>query len=144
MREFLSSCHARFCLIYRGQESKAGLDLKWCKAASSDKKTHEEYDKLAAKYREVAVHCYQHNRNLILKESAPRANSQSQRWCGINIPTGTNEDLPSSSPLDWLWWHLVVGAGATHDAGYAIVTRVAAKEAKELHDHIAKMQAIMT
>src|SRR5467141_334530 len=108
LKDYLSNFPLLFCLVYRGKETKAGLELKWCKAVSPDKKTHEEYDELAAKYQEVAAHCYEHRRNLILKENLPRANSTSQRWCGLNIPTGTNENPPPANSLGQRWWHLVV------------------------------------
>jgi hypothetical protein len=143
IRELLSNYTPHFCLIYRRKASIAGLKLKWCKASSSDNKTHEEYDKLAATYQEIALNSYRHRRNFILKETPPRANSRGQRWCGIFVHAEPNRDPLPTNSLGQRWWQFVAGAGATRDAGYVIVARIAAKEAKEVQDCIAGIQDIM-
>lgn len=144
LRQFLSNYPADFCLVYRRKTTIVGLKLKWCKAASSDNKPHEEYDKLAATYQEIALNSYRHRRNFVIKETPRRGNSKAQRWCGIDILVPIELDrnpLPANS-LGHRWWQLVVGAGATRDADYVIVARVAAKEAKEVHDCIAGIQRL--
>jgi hypothetical protein len=143
LRGYLSRFPLFFCLVFRGEEAKDGVELKWCKAIAPDKKTREEYDKLAAKFRAVAMHCFQHRRNLILKENIAGINSRTPRWCGLNIPTETDENLLPANSLGQRWWHVVVGAGPTRSAGFVIVARIAVKETKELHNCIAHIQKII-
>ena len=152
LKNFLWACPCDFCVVYQangigiikqGNKSEPIVELKWCGAFSLKKRTPKENDKLAAKFQEVATHCYGHKRNLILNENLPSANSKTQRWFGLNVRAGTRNPTPANS-LGQRWWHLVVGSGATREAGYVIVTRVAAKAPKELHDYVAKIQEIMS
>lgn len=143
LRGILSEGPCDFCLVYRQMPSVFSVKLKWCKAASLNKKTHEEYDKLAAKYQKVATHCFRKRQKLVLEEFLLNHDSEIRRWCGLNIPIGENHIPTPANPAGKRWWHLIIGSGAIRKAGYVIIARVAAKEAKELHDHIAKIQEII-
>jgi hypothetical protein len=142
LNDFLWKCPCDFCMVYRVKKNPTDLKLKWCKAISLNKQNHEGYEKLAAKYQKVAEHCYQHKRNLILKENLPSATSSSQDWCGLKIPVGAIDNPPPANSIGKRWWHLVVGSGIVRDTGYIIVTRIAAKEANEVRDCIKQLERI--
>ncbi len=144
LKEFLSALPAEFCLVYSAKRGLTGSKLKWCKAASlHDKITRADYDKLAAKYQDVALNSYEQKRNLILKENLPSANSKTKRWRGLDVRVSGDENpLPANSAGN-RWWQLVIGSGAVHDAGYVIVARVAAKESEEAQGYVAKIQEVM-
>jgi len=145
IRLLLSNYPSHYCLIYRGKESRAGVELKWCKAASSDQKNREDYDSLASKHNEIALNAFKNKRDYLLKENPRRANSKVQKWCGIEVLTQkkTKETFDSADSGGPRWWQLVIGSGTTRDAGYVIVTRISVKETTELQDCIAKIQDIM-
>ncbi|HEY1790047.1 MAG TPA: hypothetical protein VGJ73_18010 [Verrucomicrobiae bacterium] len=151
LKDFLWSCPCNFCIVYQanevgfvkhGNKREPIIELKWCGAFSMKKRTPGENDELGAKYQPAAMHCYEHNRNLILNENLPSANSKTQLWHGLSIRIGSRDPVPANS-LGQRWWHLIVGSGATRKAGFVIVARVAAKEAKELQDHVTRIQKIM-
>lgn len=151
LKDFLWACPCNFCIVYQANEVgvvKQGnkrepiIELKWSAAFSMKKRTPEENDELGAKYQPAAMYCYEHNRNLFLNENLPAADSKVQLWHGLSIRIGKRDPTPANS-LGQRWWHLIVGSGATRKAGYVIVARVAAKEAKELQDRIAGIQKIM-
>lgn len=151
LKNFLWGCTCNFCIVYRanevgvvkqGKKQEPIIELKWCGAFSMKKRTPSENDELGALYHEAAWYCYEHNRNLILNENLPRANSKTQRWHGLSIRIGRRDPTPANS-LGQRWWHLIVGSGATRKAGFVVVTRVAAKEAKELQDYVTRIQQIM-
>jgi hypothetical protein len=151
LKDFLWACPCNFCIVYQanevgvvkqGKKHEPIVELKWCGAFSVKKRTPEENDELAAQYQEAAVHCYEHNRNLILNENLPSANAKTQRWHGLSIRLGKRDPTPTNA-LGQRWWHLIVGSGATRKAGYVIVARVAAKEEKDLHDRVTMIQKIM-
>jgi hypothetical protein len=143
IREFFSNSRSHFCLIFRRKPNIIRLRLQWCKAASSDNKTHEEYDKLAATYQEIAFNSYRHKRNFIIKETVSGGHTKTQRWCGFDISVTRNENQPPANSRGKRWWQFVVGSGAIRDAGYVIVARVAARDASEVRDYINQIQRIM-
>jgi hypothetical protein len=151
LKDYLWGRTCNFCIVYRanevgtvqhGNKREPIVELKWCAAFSMKKRTPAENDELGAKYHAAAFHCYEHNRNLILNENLPGANSRTQLWHGLSIRLGSKNPVPANS-LGQRWWHLVVGSGATRKAGFVVVTRLAAKEDKELLDHVAMIQNIM-
>jgi len=151
LKDFLWSCRCNFCIVYQanevgivkyGSKQEPIIELKWCAAFSMEKGTPLENDELAAKYHAAALHCYEHNRNLILNENLPKANSKTQLWHGLTIRLGRKDPTPANS-LGQRWWHLIVGSGATRKSDHVIVARLAAKEEKELQDRIARIQKIM-
>lgn len=151
LKTFLWGCPCSFCILYQanevgvvkhGRKREPIVELKWCGAFSMKKRTPTENDELGGKYHEAALHCYQHNRNLILNENLPTLNSKTQIWHGLSIRVGSKNPTPANS-LGQRWWHLIVGSGATRKAGYVIVARVAAKEEKDLLDHVTRIQEIM-
>ncbi|HXC34280.1 MAG TPA: hypothetical protein VNV43_00285 [Candidatus Acidoferrales bacterium] len=151
LKDFWRTCTCNFCIVYQanqvglvkhGNKCEPIIELKWLGAFSMEKRTPEEDDDLGAKYLAVAMHCYEHNRNLVLNENLPSANAKTQLWHGLSIRIGSKDPTPANS-LGQRWWHLIVGSGATRRAGYVIVARVAAKEASELQDYAAKIQVIM-
>jgi hypothetical protein len=151
LKDFLWACPCNFCIVYQanqvglvkqGNQSEIMIELKWCGAFSMKKRTAGENDELGAQYHEAALHCYENNRNLMINENMPMANSKTQRWHGLSIRIGTRSPTPANS-RGQRWWHLIVGSGATRKAGYVIVTRVAAKDAKELQDRVDTIQQIM-
>ena len=151
MKSFLWACTCNFCIIYEvnevgvvrhGNKREPIIELRWSGNFSMKKRTSGENDKLAAKYREVALHCYENDRNLILKENLPAANSKTQLWHGVPIRIGSKNPTPANF-LGQRWWHMVIGSGAVREAGHVIVARVAAKEENELQDHIARIQKIV-
>ncbi len=151
LKNYFGAYTCNFCIVYQadevgvvkhGKKREPIVELKWCGVFSMEEQTSEENDELGAKYHEAAFHCYEHNRNLVLNENLPGANSQTQQWHGLSIRIGSKNPTPPNS-LGQRWWHLIVGSGATRKAGYVIVARLAAKDKKELQDHIAKIQRIM-
>jgi hypothetical protein len=141
LKDYLSTLPAYFVLVYRRRFSVIVPRLKWCKAVARPLRTHEGYDKLAARYKMVAVFAFSNRRNLILQESVPRANSQGRQWCGFRVPKESNLYPPNS--LGQRAFHLVVGSGATRRAGYVIVARLLAKDKHELNSCFAKIIEIM-
>jgi hypothetical protein len=151
LKNFLWACPCNFCIVYEvnevgvvrhGKKREPIIELKWCGAFSMKKRTPGENDKLAAEYRQVALHCYEENRNLIIKENVPSANSKTQLWHGLSIRIGSKNPTPANF-LGQRWWHMVVGSGAVREAGHVIVARVAAKGEDELQEHIARIQEIV-
>jgi hypothetical protein len=144
LRDFLSTLPSQFCLVYRARCILGCVKLKWCKAASQEKMSRHDYDKLASRYHEIALNSYQRNRSYILKEASPPATSKTEKWCGFTVP------LPDEAPRSKVttavtcrrWWHLVIGTGATREAGYVIVTRVAAAREEDLLGFISTIQEI--
>lgn len=144
LRQLLSGYPSQFCLVYRRMPSVIGLKLRWCKAAAMNEKAHEEFEALAAKYKQAAAFCFRHKHNLVLEELQRKQNSKIRRWQGLSIPTNKEETPMPANSLGKRWWHLFVGTGAIRDAGYVIVARIAAKESSEVHDCIARTQQIWT
>jgi hypothetical protein len=142
VKEFLWSRPCDFCVVYQVEKSILGLKFKWCKAASLNKRDRDGYNALAGKYQKVAEDCYRHKRNLVLKENLARKKPQGQRWLGLKLSKGADDNPLPANELGRRWWHIVVGAGAIRDAGYVIVARVAAKESKEANDCIDGIQQI--
>ena len=151
LKNFLWACTCNFCIVYQvnkvgvvrhGNKRESIIELRWCGTFSLRKRTPKENDRLAAKYQEVALHCYEENRDLIINENLPTANSKTQLWHGLSIRIGSRNPTPANS-LGQRWWHIVVGSGAVREAGHVIVARLAAKEASELHEHIAGIQKIV-
>lgn len=151
LQNYLRPYNCFFCIVYQanevgaikdGNKREPIIELKRCGTFSTEKRTRSENDELGVMYLEAAMYCYQHNRNLTLNENLPAANAKTQLWHGLSIRIGSKNPTPANE-LGQRWWHLIVGSGATRKAGYVIVARVAAKEEKELQDHIAKIQKIM-
>lgn len=141
IRDYLWSRPCGFCVVYRLEKSLFGVKLKWCKAISLVNNNQEEYKKLAATYQEVAEQCYHRNRVYILKESVPRPNSKTRRWCGFTI--SEKGDLPPANSEGRRWWQFVIGAGPVRNAGYVIVARVSAMDNTEVRDCVAQVQQIV-
>jgi hypothetical protein len=141
LKDYLSTLPAYFVLVYRRRFSVIVPRLKWCKAVARPLRTHEGYDKLAARYKMAAVYAYSNRRNLILQENLPSANPKRREWCGFRVPRELNP--PPLNALGQKPWHLVVGSGATCSAGYVIVTRLLAKDEQELSSCFAKINEIM-
>jgi hypothetical protein len=151
LKNFWRTCTCNFCIVYQanevgvvkhGKKREPIIELKWHGSFSMDNRTPEENDELGAKYLEAALHCYENNRNLILNENLPASNAKTQLWHGLSIRIGSKDPTPANT-FGQRWWHLIVGSGATRKAGYVIVARVAAKEAKELQDYATGIQEIM-
>jgi hypothetical protein len=143
VREFLSNSPTEFVLIYRGKLTKAGLELKWCRAVSREKRRHEEYNQLAAIYQEIAVHSFQNKQSVILKETPSRANSQSVRWCGLEIHRAPYKGPLPTNSIGQSWWDFVVEPVDNRRIGYVVIARVAAKENKEVANYIRRIYDIM-
>jgi len=151
LENYWQACTCNFCIVFHvdevgivkhGKKREPIIELRWCGAFSMEARTSGENDELAAKYHQAALYCYEHNRNLVLNENLPGADSKTQLWHGLSIRIGTKNPTPANE-LGQRWWHLIVGSGATRKAGYVVVARLAAKEEKELQDHIANIQKIM-
>ena len=139
IRQYLWSCPADFCLIYRIIENQADTALKWTSATSATINGRDDCDRLAAKYLALANHCFLQKRNFILEEGM---SSQGTPFCGFRIPSGKITPSPTNA-LGRKWWHLVVAVGPTRKAGYVVLARVAAKETNEVRHHIREIQRIV-
>jgi hypothetical protein len=141
---------AHFLLAYCEKDREADHELKWTLAWSQASKAREYHEKLAAKYHAFATHYYQRKRDKIFEEVIDPLNG---KWTTIGPVTGklmrallgNLDDIKTpANSIGQRWWQLVIASGATHNAGYVIVTRVAAKDAKEVRKYITDIQAIMS
>lgn len=146
---YLWECTVDFWLIYSGKE-KDGSDLKLHTGASSRFKSRDDCEAFAVKDHALATYYYQRKCDKIFEEVIDPLNGT---WTSIGPGTGRvlrallGDLEPFTTPPNAIgqrWWQLVIASGATRDAGYVIVARVAAKEQKELHKYIADIQAIMS
>jgi hypothetical protein len=143
LRDLLWRAPFAFCVVYTNKVTEPNERLRWIKALSPDKKTHEEYNQLAATYLELALDCYERSRVLILKEVPSEPDSPSEVWNGLRLVSDPAKAEYPANAQGQRWWHVVIAAGATRDAGYVIIGRIAAKAENEVHDCIARIQDIM-
>jgi hypothetical protein len=136
---YLWECPADFWVVYTKMEREAKTKLKFHLAASSTSPTRQGCERLAAKYLALATICFRHRRNRMLSEFTILETLQSFHWFGLVKPKANT----SVNSFGRRWWHLVICSGAVGDAGYTIVTRVAAKDRKELRKYIADVQTIV-
>jgi len=144
IRETWPNNYVHFVLVYRCMKKGDGLDLKWCKAASSSSLTKKHYDEIAARYQEIASQSYTQNRNFIIRDNLPEKDSdgsKAKKLYGLIIPEKP-KPLPANS-LGQRWWKFVIGSGSVRDAGFVIIARVAAVDSKEIKTHINRIQSII-
>lgn len=144
IRETWPGAYVHFVLVYRCTKNTDGLDLKWCKAASSTSLAKGQYDEIAARYQEIALQSYTQNRNFIIRDNLPEKGtdvSKAKKFYGLTLPQKPNP-LPANS-LGQRWWKFVIGSGAARKAGFVVIARVAAVDSKEIKSHIDRIQSIM-
>ena len=124
MKQYLLTVFAEFILIFRGEMTQAGLEFRWRAAVSRDEKSRDEYDKLAAIYKEIALHSFTNKQSIASRETPSRIDSKSVRWHGMDIYTEPyNRPIPTNS-AGQSWWLLVVEPVDTHSVGHVIVARL--------------------
>jgi hypothetical protein len=143
IRELLSNSPAEFGLVYSGNVTKSGLELKWCGGVSRENKSREDYEAIAAIYREIAVYSFRNKQSIILKETPSRPNSQGVRWCGLEIHKVPYEGPLPTNSIGQSWWDFVVEPIDNRHSGFVIVARIAAKEDKEVERYVRKIYDIM-
>lgn len=143
LQDFLWKSPFDYCIVYRVKSTEAGTELRW-RCAMSPYRTREEHDKLAATYHEVAMHCYQNERDFVLQEDEPDANDRGQLWCGLLIHNKPKKTMQCENYPGQQWRHFIIGTGATRKAGYVIIARVVSKDTKEILERIACIQEIMS
>ena len=143
--EYLWNYPADFCLVYRKAKSW-GRSLNLRGAFSHRYKSQHDGEKSGEEYRLLATDCYYRRRDRIIEEML---NPRSNTWKSVEVSKGRLfkalrilTPTPANS-VGKRWWQLVVASGPTRDAGYVIVTRVAARDATELHQCIKGIQEIM-
>jgi hypothetical protein len=144
IRKTWPNAYVHFVLIYRCTKKSEGLDMKWCKAASSSSLNNKHYDEIAARYQEIAFQSYTQNRNFIIRDNLPEKDSdgsQAKKLYGLIIPEKP-KPLPANS-LGQRWWKFVIGSGATRNAGLVVIARVAAVDSKEIKNHIDRIQSVI-
>jgi len=145
LNKYLWKYPADFCLVYRMAKSWRG-DLNLRSASSLRYKSLQDCEESGNKYRLLANDCYRQSLDTVIEELIDPLNNA---WISVRVwkarifkalkiwtPTPANSDGQR-------WWQLVVASGPTHDAGCAIVTRVAARNIAELRQCIKGIQEIM-
>jgi hypothetical protein len=141
---------ADFLVAYCEKDKETDHELKWRLAWTLASKAREDCERLAAKYHAFATYYYKRKRDKIFEEVIDPLNG---KLTTIGLGTGklmralmgTLEDIETpANAIGQRWWQLVIASGATRNAGYVIVTRVAAKDANEARKYITDIQAIMS
>ena len=140
IRETWPNTYVHFVLVYRCTKNANGIDLKWCKAASSSTLNNGQFDAIAARYHEIALQGYVRNQDLIIRDNSPETDSKTKELYGLVIPQKP-KPLPANS-LGQSWWRFVIGSGAVRSAGFVLVARIAAVDSKEVKSHIDRIQSI--
>lgn len=140
LHAYLRTLAAKLCVVFRAKHGGAA-DLVFYTAAIEGPNTPEERLKLADRYYKAALHSYQQRQDFILEENLPVRGLEEPDWCGFKISTSPTP--PPRDQLGRLPWHIIIGSGATREAGFVIVLRLYVKEEAELKDCIAKINDIM-
>ena len=103
--------------------------------------SREEIDEIADRYRVIAFESYVQNRDFILRDNWPDKNAKTKDLFGLAVPEKPTP-LPANS-LGQRWWRFVIGSGALRNAGFVLIARIGAVDAKEIRSHIDRIQSIL-
>jgi hypothetical protein len=142
LRNYLHALPFSHCIVYRVVTIGGAVELKRFKAASPYISSAEEYDRLADSYLTLVSSFIRQDTSAVLREGR-RLDLGGKEYEALAPPEQTMEGFPPENSAGQRWWHLVIGDGATRDAGYAIVAQVAARNEQEVGSCIAEIQRII-
>jgi hypothetical protein len=145
LRESLWKSPLVFCIVYREVTTiSAGFGLRWRWAISPGDLTRADYDEVAGSYQDAATDCFQNRRDLARADTSTEDDSGNRQWCARTMNAGPKGELLPTNSIGQRWWHVVIGSGATRDAGYVIAAKIAAKDAKDVAIFIDEIQNVLS